>query len=364
MIQVSALHGTKSKNTDTATGQYEDQMLVKGPKFDRKYIDNNLFSLYHHSGTNASTFPTEHGKNTSAMIEKARHKLKLDSIRGCAPRDFWVNRAPYPDESSIFSLLEQNILPDSMLESPRVAKEDKKAIVLTNTGAIRFEIFKGPYTHDTEYLVSPFTSGFRYVPDVPYDKAKRVIELLNNEGPLFDDIAKLTGKERWMLVPPEQYQARKEVRIESIRSPDAPELSLLNTFRNMGQSILKPESKKDGDKENDKLVPGYTTEDDLGKDGDDTLHSPIAFYNVPNCIQAPVGFKFSGKDDKPKEPEPETVDVAYNEFIEPWVLLAMKYLGHDVKPEDTGVFVQKTMTDVLTEWIQENWPPNKEGYCD
>jgi len=127
----------------------------------------------------------------------------------------------------------------------------------------------------------------------------------------------------------------------------------------MGQAILQRGKGDEGGK--DKLIPGYTTEDDLGEDGDDTLHSQIAFFNVPNCIQATVGFSASDDD----EPElPDVVDVAYNEFIEPWVLLALKYLGHDVKQEDAGVFVQKTMTDVITEWVMEKWPPNEEGKCD
>ncbi|KAF2097123.1 Ser/Thr protein phosphatase [Rhizodiscina lignyota] len=361
-MSISGLHGTKSKkpNSTSETDIYDDQTLIKGPKFARRYIDNNLFSLYHHSGKNDSTFPTEHGKNTSIMISKARHKLELDSIRGCAPQDFFLNRAPYPHASSILSLLELNILPDSMAKAPRVDKEDKKAIVLTNTGAIRFDIFKGPYTHDTEYLVSPFTSGFRYVPDVPYDKAKRVIDLMNNEGPLFDDIAKLTGLEKWMLLPPEQYQGRKDVHIEPVVESESDTQGWLDTIKSMGQTILRPVIAKYGDKKKDKLIPGYTTQDDLGNDGDDTVHSRIAFYNVPNCIQSPIGFNPSDEDDKPKEPE--VVDVAYNEFIEAWVLLALKYLGHDVKQEDTAVFMQKTMTDILTEWVQEAWPP-KKGKC-
>lgn len=205
---------------------------------------------------------------------------------------------------------------------------------------------------DTEYLVCPFTSGIRFVPDVPYDKAKRILELLNNEGPIFDDIAAQTGLEKWMLLPPEQYQGRKEVRIE----PGNLQSDFLDSIRSFGQEVL---SSKDGGS-SDKLIPGYTTEDDLGKDGDDTLHSEIAFYRVPNCIQAPIGFDI--KDDEPKDPE--SVDVAYNEFIEPWIILALKYLGYEVKQEDTQVYVQKTMTDIITQWIEEHWKPPKSGKCE
>lgn len=318
---------------------------AKTPKFARRYIDNNLFSLHHHSGTNESTFPTTHGKNTSDLITSARHELKLDSIRGCSPQDYFLNRAPYPHDSSVLSLLEERILPEYLSAAPRVDGEKKPALVLTNTGAIRFDIFKGAYTHDTEYLVCPFTSGIRYVSDVPYEKATRVLELLNSEGPILDDIATQTGLQKWMVVPPEQYNGRRDRPVAT----GTGSTSFLNRLERVGQAVLG--------KGGDTKPPGYTTEDDAGNDGDDTLHSEIAFYNVPNCIQSSLHID----GEKP----PEVVDVAYNEFIEPWVLLALKYLGHEAKQEDSGVFVQKTMTDIITGWVEENWKPDTEsGRCE
>lgn len=319
----------------------------KGPAFARRYIDNNLFSLHYHSGTNESTFQTERGRNTSEMITSARHELKLDSVRGCSPQDYFLNRAPYPDKSSLLSLLEERILPEYLSSAQRAyTTEPKPALVLTNTGAIRFDIFKGAYTHDTEYLVCPFTSGIRYVGDVPYEKAKRLLKMLNNDGPILDDIALQTGLAKWMLVPPEQAGGRKEKPLSSQSRPP----TFYNPAMHGGQVVL------DAADEDKPLPPGYTTEDDAGTDGDDTLHSEIAFYNVPNCIQSLLNVK-DGE-------EPDKVDVAYNEFIEPWVLLALRYLGHEVKQEDTGAFVHKTMTDIITGWVEQNWkpqPPN--GQC-
>ena len=102
------------------------------------------------------------------------------------------------------------------------------------------------------------------------------------------------------------------------------------------------------------LIPGYTTIDDLGKDGDDTIHSAISFFNVPNCFQAPIGFAI-GKD----EDGPETVDVVYNEFIQQWILLALEYLGYKVEEGDTKIYLEgKTMTDVIVEWVEANWDDN------
>ena len=99
------------------------------------------------------------------------------------------------------------------------------------------------------------------------------------------------------------------------------------------------------------LRPGYTTVDDLGDDGDDTLHSPIAFYDVPNCIQAPVGFRMEDDGERP-----DTVDLVYNEFIQPWVVLALKYLGEKVEEGDSAVYLAgKSFTEVIREWVEEYW---------
>lgn len=148
------------------------------PKYQRLYIDNNLHSLQHHSGTNGSTFPTDTGKNVSDAIAHARNKLDLDKAYGCAPSDYWLSRAPYPSDESLLTWLEKEVLPDT------VSARKTPSIVITNSGAMRFDIFKGPFTIDSTFLVSPFTSGFRTLKDVPYKAASQVLQLLNNQGPI------------------------------------------------------------------------------------------------------------------------------------------------------------------------------------
>lgn len=315
-------------------------------KFARRYMDNNLFSMHYHSGLNETTFPTEEGNNASTAIHAARSKLRLNKLRGCSPVDLFVNRAPYPHKQSIFTWLEQSVLPSELGKSSRVTKEGKKALVLTNTGAMRFDIFRGPFTRDTEYLVSPFTSGFNFVPDVPLNIASKVLAMLNSEGPILSTASMLHGLESWMLAPPEQIGLQQTQSLSSV------EETAFSTPSFGGQAPLRASGGKDD------LLPGYTTTDDYGKDGDDTEHSPITFYRVPNCIQAPIGFELGNVDD-----EKEVVDLVYNEFIQPWVLLALEYLGHKVSEKDTAPFVQKTMTDVLSEWVGENWG-GVDGKCD
>ena len=294
--------------------------------FSRRYMDNNLFSMHHHSKKNSTTFPTEHGLKVSSSIGDARKSLGLGKQYGCAPQDYWVSRRPYPHNESIFSLLATQVLPQSIQPS----EKSKKAIVITNTGGVRFDIFKGPFTKDTKFLVSPFTSGIRYIKDVPYKSARQLLKLLNNEGPILDA---LRTKNAYMQ-PPEHVAAQYRPSIYAA-TPNP------HDFAVHAQMPLETGAEED-------LIPGYTTHDDAGKDGDDTLHAVIPFYYVPNCVQASVGFA----DDE----EPDVVDVMYNEFVQKWILMGLEYLGEKYTSDDTHAYADgKSFTDILTEWVEEHW---------
>jgi hypothetical protein len=303
--------------------------------FRRRYIDNNLLGFYHHSGLNESIFPTEHGRNVTKMISRARKALDLDYSFGCAPKPYWMTRSPYPGEDSIFSWLENEVLPDVVRNEER---KDIPRLAILNTGAIRFDIFKGSFTRDTTYIVSPFLSGWRYVPDVPYDVAQKVIKLLNNGGKILDPV----GLDSKLMAIPEQLHVRGSIIHDSVRLTDG---------------ISKPEYAAQkalgGDDfvQSPDLVDGYTTVDDLGADGDDAVHSPIDFYTVPNCIQAEIGFPEAG--------DPKTVDLVFIDFIQPWLLLALRFSGGDYEETDVHIYRNGTFTEMIAAWIKANW----KGVC-
>ena len=306
--------------------------IAATPTFSRRYIDNNLYSFYHHTSLNATTFATAHGRNVSSMISSARKKLNLDKTYGCAPQDYWTNRAPFPREDSIFTLLQDHILPTKINDDSR---KDVPRIVLSNTGAIRFDVFRGPFTRDTMYTVSPFTSGFRFVKDVPISVAKRLLQILNQEVP--------------QLWPSERTTELRAITPVS-SSMQASTASLIGDsyYRSSEQMPLTNK---------DDLIPGYTTKDDAGTDGDDTIHAPIEFYQVPNCIESRIDFPATASDDE----SPESVDVVYNSFIESYVLLALRFLGTDFGEESTAAYMEgKSMTEIIGEWVGENWACEKE----
>ncbi|KXX73531.1 hypothetical protein MMYC01_209410 [Madurella mycetomatis] len=309
------------KKTDTPSA---DTAL----SFSRRYIDNNLLGLQYHAGLNSTTFPTQHGRNVSAMITRARKELDLDYAFGCAPKNYWMSRSPYPGEDSIYSWLEEEVLPDVAVNE---ARKDKPRLVLANTGAIRFDIFRGAFTRDSTYIVSPFTSVLTYIPDVPYSAAKKVIELLNNAGKIMES----APMDNRFMARPEQLAIHESIIHE------APATSVSSD----GQQ--KPLS--GGSDQERRLTEGYTTRDDIGNDGDDTIHKSINFYVVPNCIQAEIAFPASGA-------APETVDLVFLDFITPWVLMALRLSGGDYTQQHVKPYVEGTFTELMAGWIKKNWP--------
>lgn len=318
-----------------STGKKDVPTASKSVEYKRLYIDNNLFSMHHHSGTNGTTFGTELGRNVSKAITEARKELKLEHTFGCAPQDYWLSRVPYPSNNSLLTLLETQVLPDALkgTKTPTIA--------ITNSGALRFDIFKGPFTIDSTFLVSPFTSGFRVLKDVPFKAASRVLQTLNDQGPiLLADMIAMAGEDQTKL---KELVPHHPVRADSLLFADeAP--SRLQPL--MGAQSQTPFGSGDSDAPQ---VPGYTTKDDAGTDGDDTIHQRINFYNIPNVIGSNASFPTTAA-------APETVDLLYNEFIENFVLLALRYLGEKREPKDSSRAVDgKTLTDVISEWIQDHW---------
>ena len=306
---------------------------IASPTFSRRYIDNNLYSFYHHTSLNETTFPTDHGRNVSAMISSARNHLNLDKTYGCAPQDYWTNRAPFPQDDSIFTLLRDHIFPDKVNDDTR---KGTPRTVITNTGAIRFDIFKGRFTVDSMYQVSPFTSGFRFVKDVPFSVAKRLLQILNQEVP-----------QLWPSELTTELRAKVPASVDVQVS--AGSLDAQDIYPHGEQIPLTTKT--------DDLTPGYTTNDDDGSDGDDTIHTPIKFYKVPNCIESRIDFPPASS----RGQDPASVDVVYNSFLQSYVLLALKFLGTDFNEESTAPYMEgKSMTEIIGEWVKENWPCGEE----
>jgi hypothetical protein len=325
----------RSKKNEKATDEVSAQASLK---FSRRYIDNNLYGMHFHTGLDDESFPTEHGKNVSGMIAQARKEMELDQKLGCAPRDLYMFRAKYPHENSIYSWIVDDLFPSIVA---REDGKDKPRLALINSGGIRFDIFKGSVTKDSMYIVSPFTSDFKYVPDVPYKIASKVLGILNSGSPILGegvpDVNLLKAPEPRMDLQQEalsttQKEKEEEEEEEAERSPRRLEL------RDIQEPLRGQEPA---------LISGYTTKDDIGDDGDDTIHEPIRLYSTPNCVQAEIAF--------PEDGDPETVDLVFIDFVQPWIIPALKFSGGDYGDEDVRDFMQGTFTNLTSNWIEKNW---------
>ncbi|KAI1154070.1 ser/Thr protein phosphatase family [Nemania diffusa] len=307
--------------------------------FKRRYIDNNVLGLQHHAGADEGSFSTAHGLNVSKMITEARKTLKLDNKIGCSPKDLWMTRAKYPSDSSIYSWLEQEVVPDTIVNKDRA---DKPRLTIVNTGAIRFDIFKGAFTTDSTYLISPFTSTFNHIPDVPYDVAKKVLQLLNGAGPVFDG-----------ALNPKHLSIPEQVAPSPFLGREPPHAAAAHAQFSSGGDQQQPLLVEDHDDSYDsyddepQLVNGYTTKDDFGDDGDDAVHSPIKFYSVPNCIQSQVAF--------PEAADPETVDLVFIDYVQPWIVPALKFSGGDYDVDNITAYLNVTLTDAIASWAKTHW---------
>ncbi|KAL2816764.1 Metallo-dependent phosphatase-like protein [Aspergillus granulosus] len=321
---------------DGLSTESNPESRLASPVFNRRYIDNNLFSFHHHTGLDEDTFPTEHGRNVSRYIHESRASLQLDEVYGCIPQTLWMSRVPYTSEESIYAWLHQQVLPDSLRDKSRPGKP---ALAIVNTGAIRFDLFKGEFTRDSAYIVSPFTSGFRYLKDVPYDKATLILEVLNSQPKILTASQDATGSLPWSLAPPEQVAYYHDAKGNHNIRRGSPMLAGPPNQNPMSYNA-DPQLK---------LIPGYTTTDDLGTDGDDTVHSQITSYEIPNCIDALI------LDDK--SASPDIVDLVYVDFIEPYITLAARYAGLNVNvTQESDVYMRSTsLTDIIVQWVKDNW---------
>jgi hypothetical protein len=233
----------------------------------------------------------------SSEITAARTKLNLTSFLGCAPQTWCQSCQPFLSEGNIFSLL-QTALSTVVVNQTR---KDIPRLIIINTGSIRFDLPKGPFTHDDSYIVSPFDDAFQYIPDVPYAQAAKVLPILN-AGPY--------QKKRDLSTVDFAFTS---LAADADSCIDPPLTHFHSPTRRSTQAgrLLRRQAPS----------PGYTTTDDFGSDGDDTVHAPIPFYEQPNDLQANASFPADGST-------PEKVDLVFLDFIAGTIVKALN--GPDV----------------------------------
>lgn len=295
-----------------------------GLSFFRRYIDANRAGYQHHTSTDEKSFDTPEGLNLTATLAQHRAELGLDRLIGCAPQDYTLSKDHYGSPNNWYTFLEETVLPSVVVNKKR---HNIPRIIFINTGSQRFDVFKGPFTYDTSFIVSPFTSKFRFARDVPWVHASRLREYFEDDtNPyLYPTLESLHGETNHPLSPVSN----------SIRTQAQRQHLLANS---------RPAT----------VIPGYTTYDDLGTDGDDTVHSEIIWYPSPKVIQGTASFPEDWEDHPP-----ETVDVVFMDFIGSNVAAGLnKIAGRGIwRVTDFKPYMgeEDTMTKLLLGYVNDEW---------
>ncbi|KAF1985429.1 Metallo-dependent phosphatase [Aulographum hederae CBS 113979] len=343
-------------------------------RYSRRYLDwNRLTFAFHAAGSQDANLDTHNGLVTTGAITALRQQLNLTSVYGCAPRTYCVSCAPFGSEGNIFTLLNTAYATVVVNES----RADVPRIIVSNGGNVRFDLVQGPFTYDDSFIVSPFTNTFRFLPNVPFEFANQVTPILD-AGP------HLRRRKRRSLSAPKSHQKRDLSTSDFGFSPlTLQEAQATNQCLDPPHPPLSHHVNSDLDTRSPKpnpkpparitrrqliarqdtspdILPGYTTTDDLGTDGDDTPHSRIPSFPVPNAFSVNSSFPEAGA------PLPETVDLVWVDFLEEVVLEALMEAGMEgVAEAGVGYYLEEDFTSnlVLREYAMREWKVPEGESC-
>ena len=287
-------------------------MLKKGldvrDRFHRRYIDFNrrLFAFHAGCDNHEECLNHKHGTQVKELINLIRDELGLNEILGkVKTSNFYVDYVPLNHPKSLFKLMTEKVL--------KALPGNPNRIIIINTGLIRYDLYRGDYTLDTQFIVLPFLNDWMSV-RLPKHIALKVAPKLNEQ----DYIAQKTTSNH-LLKPPHQWFAN---RVDHQKSNDAQHV-LLSTFG-------KP----------NRLSKGYVTTDDFGSDGDDTPHRAVVNFPIPNVVQLTQ-----------LDTEAEEIDLVFYSFLVPNIKHALKDLG--VAEFDPKFYSNVHLGSLLTDYVRD-----------
>jgi hypothetical protein len=306
-------------------------------KYFRRYLDwNRLTMEYHANGSQMGRdYDIQHGKAVTAEITALRQQLNLTALIGCAPKTWCMNCQPYGGSGNIYSGLLADALSYTIVNTSRAINP---RLILINTGSIRFDLPEGPFTYDDAFIVSPFTDAFQYLANVPYSNASRVLSIMNAG----------TYQKRKRDLSYGDFGFQPMFGQGMMESCENPVLPIGMDFVKRSPAELMPKVKRAMT-----VTPGYTTSDDFGADGDDTVHSMIPRYPQPIDLLANASFPTDGS-------MPETVDLIFLDFIAPNVLSALNQTGLVYKTSDIQYYLPPSFTtnSYLPIYAKAKWQAN------
>jgi hypothetical protein len=227
--------------------------------FSRRYLDPNRVTYEYHTVRSSRTFDTDQGQQITKGLHNLSKEFDLDFVYGTAPHDFTITRDPYPSVNSSLSPLASNATPVALAINNSRASLDK--VIIVNSGSQRFDTYAGPFTKNDLLTASPFDDSFLYIPAVPAAAAKQILPLLNKEGSDKRDLDSAREADAyacgWVGSRYRDWLRRMDTDLSALQKRAAQNLTL-----------------------------GYVAQDGCPGVGDDTLHAPLPFYDIPDYIES------------------------------------------------------------------------------
>ncbi|KAJ9106089.1 hypothetical protein QFC21_001229 [Naganishia friedmannii] len=287
-----------------ASGRYMETVgwvsanLTKSGKMEssRRYLDSNRRTFKYHTGTlKGKSFDTDMGLALSNELHEAHRNLNLSVVLGHSPKNYFLSRYPATSDHSVLKKLMDDVLPATVYNSK--AEVEHFRLFVANSGSQRFDVFKGPFTVDDQFITSPFVSRFVHF-NVTAKVGRKLVWKMNDEGAT-------------QLLPSDDSQRSylSWVEDQSLRHQHASEGAAQAAF-NSKKGIEKSEY-------------GYVTVDSCGDRGDDIDHVPF-----PSRGQIP---DYVGSTFPLDKPDDETVTVVVMDFFLNDVVNAVNKLDPSVE---------------------------------
>lgn len=168
-----------------------DETATKAPSFRRRYLDQNrntvrlrfppsgsiaranlprlgcsfsdasVAQYAYHAGKD---FDTPRGRAITQRLSDTAAAFNLTDTFGHAPQDYFLYRYPHTSEHSVLNLMTREVLPKMVTRTDR----PYEMLMLLNSGSIRFDIFKGPFTRNDQVRRA---GGFRLALIAPTGEA-------------------------------------------------------------------------------------------------------------------------------------------------------------------------------------------------
>ncbi|GAC97673.1 predicted phosphoprotein phosphatase [Pseudozyma hubeiensis SY62] len=319
------------------------------PTFNRSYIDANRRNYAFHAGLahHPDKFDTKAGKKITSDMNQVAENWNLSMSYGTAPQDYYLQRVPVNDSSSLINFMTNKVLP-TVISTSNPNRNGTPNIVIANTGSQRFDLYAGDFTKNDQYIVSPFTDAFQYIKNVPYKYASQVISKLNG-----DKTAQATSRRRDLGVDDEQSEEElyAQGHVSHIYNRWMQDQHVRATAHTeAARDLAKLDARAAAAAANRTL--GYVTKDSCPGYGDDTVHTAIPYASVPDYVQSPVtGQNVTGNT---------TIDVIFLDFIAKNVVRILNGLQTEKNYtlDDVAAYNQYTIQDIYPLYAEQVWAGN------